>query len=201
MKKPIAILLLTVHLFNLGGYSLIFRYLIRQSNTKFVKQLDRHAYNDADLVEISIPLHLPYSQNSSAFERIDGSVENNGIHYNLVKQRIHNDTLYIMCLPNEQKTQLAKGKTRYAEEVNDFSSNKKEKESPVKKTTPVEYSNDVAQYLLVPNNDTSAQCNSFPAAALIRTVLDMPDHPPKQPADLSCSLQSSASCAAAIYLS
>ena len=179
MKKPIAILLLTVHLFNLGGYSLVFRYLIRQSNTKFVKQLDRHAYDDADLVEISIPLHLPYSQSSGAFERIDGSVESNGIHYNFVKRRIHNDTLYIMCLPNEQKTQLAKGKTRYAEEVNDFNSNNKEKESPVKKATSAEYSNDVAQYHLAPNNDTFAQCNSSHTVALIHTVLDMPDHPPK----------------------
>ncbi|MFT3933594.1 MAG: hypothetical protein QM726_08275 [Chitinophagaceae bacterium] len=180
MKKTIAILLLAVHLFNLGGYSLVFGYLMQRSETQFVQQLDQHIYKETELVEISIPLHLPYIQNSGEYERIDGTVEDNGIHYNFVKRRIHNDTLYIMCLPNEQKTQLAKGKSNYAGEVNDFNNSKKEKDSPVKKAGPsAEYNNEIVQYVLTLNDNSFSQKYNSITTPLSNMVLDMPGHPPK----------------------
>ncbi len=153
---------------------------MQQSNQQFVQQLDQHAYNESELVEVGIPLHLPYIQNSGAFERIDGSVENNGIHYNFVKRRIHNDTLYIMCLPNQQKTELAKGKSSYAGEVNDFASGKKEKESTVKKAGPnAEYSNEIAQYNFVLTDNILSQKNNTLTTPLVTTTSPTPEHPPK----------------------
>lgn len=164
----------------MGGYSLVFGYFIHQSDQQFALLADQNQYREAELLQISIPLHLPYMQNSSGFERIEGSIENNGTHYNYVKRRVFNDTLYIMCLPNRQKTQLAKAKSNYAGEVNDFAANKKQKEPTAKKACfSAEYSNVVTRY------------NFSPPAAIINTpgyrltvnlgtiAIEIPEHPPQ----------------------
>ena len=180
LKKLIAILLLAVHLFNLGGYSLVFRYFIHQSEQQFVQQLEKNQFKDAELVEIGIPLHLPYMQNSSGFERIEGSIENNGTHYNYVKRRVFNDTLYIMCLPNRQKTQLVKEKANYAGDVNDFAPNKKDKESTAKKASlSTEYHNIITLYSFVLPGAIPSKSSHKLIFLLASTSFDRPEHPPQ----------------------
>ena len=180
LKKPIAILLLSIYLFNLCGYSLIFGYFIRQSEQKLTQQLDQNKYSESGLVEIAIPLHLPYIQNSSGFERVDGAIENNGIHYNYVKRRVFNDTLYILCLPNQQKNQLAKAKSNYACQVNDFAGSKKEKESAVKKAAPgTEYNSNIAGYNFSIAIIISPAPHSPIDVSLIGGLIDGPEHPPQ----------------------
>jgi hypothetical protein len=180
LKKVIAILLLAVYLFNLAGYSLVFHYFIEQSEQNFAQQLDENNYKDAELVEISIPFNLPYTQNNSCFERLDGSVELNGVLYNYVKRRIYNDTLYIMCLPNQHKTQFIKERSRYAGEVNDFASTKKEKESTAKKAAPTnEYNNIITQYRFVLPAATAATQNSNFASILPVAAIETTGHPPQ----------------------
>ena len=180
MKKLIAILLLFIYLFNLAGYSLVFHYFIRQSEDKLAARIDDNKYKDAELVQISIPFNLPYTQNSSGFETLQGSVELNGILYNYVKRRIYNDTLYIMCLPNEHRTQLLKEKSKYASEVNDFAASKKEKEPAAKKASPsTEYNNTIAQYSVVlPAKAAICQEDNFAFFLTVRAI-DTPEHPPQ----------------------
>ncbi|MEP6746719.1 MAG: hypothetical protein ABJB86_03275 [Bacteroidota bacterium] len=180
MKKLIAILLLIIYLFNLAGYSLVFHYLICQSEDKFAAQIDGNKYKDAELLEISIPFNLPYTQNSSEFESLDGSVELNGILYNYVKRRIYNDTLYIMCLSNQQRTQLIKEKSKYAGEVNDFTAGKKEKESSAKKSGPsTEYNNTITQYRFsLPGNTAIQESNNF-AVFIPVPAIEISEHPPQ----------------------
>ena len=180
LKKLIAILLLAIYLFNLAGYSLVFHYFIRQSEQRFAAQLDENKYKDAELVELSIPFNLPYTQNSSQFETLNGTVELNGILYNYVKRRIYNDTLYIMCLPNQQRTQLIKEKSKYAGEVNDFSSAKKEKESTAKKAGPsTEYNNSITQYRFILPCAAAIQQNNHFAFFLPPATVDTLEHPPQ----------------------
>jgi len=150
LKKLIAILLLSIYLFNLAGYSLVFQYFIEQSEQQFVQQIDQNKYTESELVEISIPFNLPYTQNSTAFKRLDGSIEVNGTTYHYVKRRVFNDTLHILCLPNQQRTQLIKEKSSYAGQVNDFASTQKSRESAGKKTSPLtEYNNTITRYSFV----------------------------------------------------
>ena len=180
LKKLIAILLLASHLFNLGGYSLVFHYFIRQSDRQFAVLLDQHQYAEAELLQISIPLHLPYMQGSSHFERVDGSIEHNGTHYNYVKRRVYNDTLYIMCIPNHQKTQLAKEKSTYAGEVNDFAANKKQKESTAKKACfSAEYSNIITRYGFAPPAIVIKTPGHAFSCYLGAIAIDIPERPPQ----------------------
>jgi len=180
LKKSIAILLLAVYLFNLAGYSLVFQYFIEQSEQQFAQQIDENKYTDAELVEISIPFNLPYTQNSTAFERLDGSIEVNGITYNYVKRRVLNDTLHILCLPNQQRTQLLKEKSSYAGQVNDFAM-QKSKESAGKKNSPLtEYNNNnITLYSFVLPVILSLPGNKDLVCFFPQTSPGTAGHPPK----------------------
>lgn len=180
MKKLTAILLIAVYLFNLLGYSVVFSYFSSQTDRALSQQLDQNNYKDSDLVQLSIPLHLPYMQNTNGFERIDGTVESGGVQYNYVKRRIHNDTLYIMCIPNQQKANLAKEKSRYAGAVNDFGTAKKGKESAAKKSGPAaEYNNLIVHYNLVLNANSRVITGETIASALTSVAHESPEHPPQ----------------------
>jgi len=176
----LAILLLMIYLFNLCGYSLVFRYLIQQSEQQLTQQLDLNNYQENELVQISIPLHLPYMQNSSGFERIEGSIEHNGNQYNYVKRMLRNDTLYILCLPNHQKTQLVKGKASFAGQANDFAGPKKDNNSSAKKVSlSGDYQHIIAQYsFLLPVTSPTTR-NAVPSCTLHSATIDTPGHPPK----------------------
>jgi len=169
-----------VYLFNLCGYSLLFNYFIHQSEQHFVQQLDLNNYHESELVEIIIPLHLPYMQSTQSFERIDGSIENNGVHYTYVKRKVQHDTMFIMCIANSQKTLLVKATSKYAGEVNDFATNKDDKKSSAKKiSSSNEYHNIVSQYnFSVSKLITCLYCYTL-SCCLYTTLKDTPEHPPK----------------------
>jgi hypothetical protein len=76
------------------------------SDAALEKKLDRREYNDDELISIKTKLNLPYYSSSRNFERTYGSVNIDGIVYEYVKQRVYNDTLELLCLPNTAKTDL-----------------------------------------------------------------------------------------------
>ena len=84
--------------------------------------MDESRYNTGDLVQIKIPLHLPYYTSQTDFERIEGEVTYRGVYYNYVKRKVANDTLYILCLPNEAKSKLHGAQTDFANNTNDLPS-------------------------------------------------------------------------------
>jgi len=100
------------------GYSFFFDYFIHQADDETVQQLDSNNYNEDELIEIKVPLYLPYYSNLGEYERYDGQIELNGMHYNFVKRKVVNDTLYMLCLPNHVKTELYKAKNEFAAKEN-----------------------------------------------------------------------------------
>lgn len=70
------------------------------------KKLDKREYSDDELISIKTKLNLPYYTASSDFERSYGSINIKGTVYEYVKQRVYNDTLELLCLPNAVKTKL-----------------------------------------------------------------------------------------------
>ncbi len=102
------------------GYTAIFSFIIHKSDKELVQRLDQSRYDHADLVQIKIPMNLPYYNSQSDFERIDGEITYKGVYYSYVKRKVANDTLYIMCLPNQAKTKLHGAQTDYAKKSNDL---------------------------------------------------------------------------------
>lgn len=179
LKKLFAILLLSIYLFNLAGYSLLFQHFIDDSDSQLVKQLDNNKYDDKDLVEVKVPLNMPYINNTKSYERVDGQLEHNGVHYNYVKRKIANDTLYVLCIPNVSKTQLYSAKAAYSKEVNDIPANKKTSESIKKAGFVNEYNCTSNQYII--SLFIVATTVNYPviSSSLQEALTQIPEQPPK----------------------
>lgn len=119
LKKLVTITLLVIHLFNVAGYNLLFQYFINKSETRLIRQLDSNTYDEAALLVLKVPMNLPYYTSSSAAERVDGEIEISGIHYNYVKRRVLNDTLYLYCIPNTDKTKLSRAQNEFSKQASD----------------------------------------------------------------------------------
>ncbi len=166
MRIAATILLLTVHLFNIGGYRFLFDELENRASYQLVEQLDNKEYNDDDLLEMKVPLPMPYQTNWSSFERFDGEIEINGIHYNYVKRKVVNDTLILMCIPNHGKMKLNSAKEQFFSLVNDISQKNDQKspspKSSVIKSITTDYQVSEAMAVLCPPAEPGKEYFNFP---------------------------------------
>ena len=106
MKKLAAILLIFLFLFNLFGYRILFYYAQQQSDVTLEHNLDQNAYNENELITLTIPLSMPYQHNSDGFERFDGEITLNGNIYKYVKRKYCDGKIIFLCLPNHNKMYL-----------------------------------------------------------------------------------------------
>jgi hypothetical protein len=134
LTRILAILLLSVHLFNTAGYTFLFKYLSEESSREVVAQIEAKNYIEAELVELKVRLNLPYQSSMSDYESHAGQITINGNHHNYVKRKIANDTLYLLCLPNREKDKLQLAETNFSKDANDFDGSGKQ-ESSVKKSS------------------------------------------------------------------
>jgi hypothetical protein len=106
LKRLLSIFFLMIFLFNVGGYYVVFWGLQYQANRIVQKQLDNGTYAVSAEVTLSIPLTLPYPIYEEGFTRVNGSFEYQGTQYKLVKQKIENDKLIVVCIKDEKSTNL-----------------------------------------------------------------------------------------------
>ena len=83
-----------------------------QNNVIDAGKIDR-----TELVEIKIPFKSPYYSSSPGYERYYGEVNINGSFYTYVERKVSNDTIYMLCLPDVQKSTLQKAKTTLSSEI------------------------------------------------------------------------------------
>jgi hypothetical protein len=121
VKQLAAILLIGILFFNWYGYQLLTAYWQQKAEKSLVARLDRNDYDDAQLISIKVPLtNIDYYNSSTTFERVDGQIELNGVHYNYVKRRIYKGQLELLCIPNTATTNLQKAKNEFFKQVNDL---------------------------------------------------------------------------------
>ncbi len=128
MKKLAAILLLALFLFNTVGYYLLVNWMDHKQDIAFTRQIDNRQYDESSLIEISVPLALPYYNNSS-YERIDGEVTVKGITYKYVERKVENGMLLVRCLPDYGKQQLQEKAVNYFAGVNGLKQDAPQKNS------------------------------------------------------------------------
>lgn len=168
-----------MHLFNISGYYVFFHYFIEQSDEQLTQQLDSNQYNDADLVELKVALHLPYMLNSD-YTRVEGEIEIEGVHYNYVKRKVSNDTLYVLCLPNTVKTKLTEARNNYSAQAADLPAGGKETNHAAKKgNISTEYNQTNLSYsftnIILPAKQTN--CRFTPQ--LVHPYIDSSFQPPE----------------------
>lgn len=123
LKKLAAIFLLSLLLFNLIGYRWVFSIAEQNASTRLDNKITSGEYNEEQLVEIQIPLNMPYCPDKD-YENISGEMEWNGNHYQYVKRKVSDNILYLLCLPDIEKTNLSALKNEFTKAVNDIPANK-----------------------------------------------------------------------------
>ena len=91
-----------------------------QADQELQKQLDANNYSDGESVVIKIPMTLPYQTTSAAFERINGEFEHQGEFYQLVKQKLENDTLHIVCIKDHRGKQIVTSMVDFTKQSHDL---------------------------------------------------------------------------------
>lgn len=106
LRKIAAILLICLLLFNWYGYRFVTNYLKKKADQQLQARIDVNDYAESQLLEIRIPLNMPYQNNSSDFERHYGEIEIGGKLYTYVKRKIEDGYLVLKCIPNTTKQNL-----------------------------------------------------------------------------------------------
>ena len=185
MKKPAAIFLLGLFMFNLFGYRILFYFAQQQSDIQLEASLDKDKYDEADLVTIKIPLLLPYQTDWKEFERIDGEISLNGKIYKYVKRKVFNSELILLCLPDRNKMRLQTAKDDFFKNANDLVQNGAQKKSDHSKLSFIknglsEYDKSNAEYL--PSIDKLQNVHGI--SAQVPVLNAAPHSSPEQPPEL-----------------
>ena len=155
MKRLIAILLLNVHLFNLGGYNLAFQYFIHRSEVQIVKEIYENKVDATKLVEIKIPAHMPNIKSWDNYVSDQGQLQLKGVYYNYLRYKITRDTMSFICIANAVKTRLVSANLIIAKEISDVPLSKKGHEAPTKKVGGIsEYAFHVPHYQFITYGST-----------------------------------------------
>ena len=120
IKRLAAISLITLLVFNWYGYRILMNYMEQQATTQLQSKLDQNLYDESTLIEIRVPLNMPYIANWNDFETFYGETEIAGTHYTYVKRKVENGELVLLCIPNTAKTELQAAKINYFKLVNDL---------------------------------------------------------------------------------
>lgn len=136
-------MLLTILLFNWVGYRLVTGILQQHADAQLQAVVESNRFSDGELVEIRVPLNLPYQTDWKEFQAYEGSVRVDGVDYRYVKRKVEKGELVLLCLPNHSKTHLATARDQFFMLVNDLQHNGQQK-SDGKPSTNVK--NPVTEY-------------------------------------------------------
>jgi hypothetical protein len=126
VRKLLAISLLCIHLFNIGGALALRQYFVYKTDRFFDAQIDKNLYSVDDLTEIRIPVDMPGITDWARFENLSGQVQFQYSSYNYVKIRITRHAIYLVCIPNYETTHLNTQNIIYAKQIPDIPVSKKE---------------------------------------------------------------------------
>lgn len=158
----------------------------QQVSDQLEVKLDKNLYNESQLIELKVPIHLPYQTNWSAYQRCDGEIEIDGMLYKYVKRKVSNDTLYVMCIPNAQKMKLETAKNDYFKLSNDLTQNNNSKKSDNSKTISFKsLQGEYDEYSFALNNIIPGEnIQSFFPPLNSKSLLSSPHVSPEQPPDM-----------------
>ncbi len=148
-------------------------------------RLDKNQYDESQLIELKVPIHLPYQNNWAAYERYDGEITLNGTLYKYVERKVSNDTLYLRCLPNTKKMHLETAKDDYFKNTNDLAQNNNSQKSGNSKTIVLKkvLSDFDEPHLLYASSIIRHQVKLF-GIYVEQDLLSSPHVSPEQPPDL-----------------
>ncbi len=125
MRKLTSIALIALLLFNVLGYYGFFLGLEYQNRQALIHSFNTDNYEQLEQITIKVPLSVPYATDTQDYQRVDGEFEHQGEFYQMVKQRLSQDTLYIVCVKDSQSKRINQALTDYVKTLTDKSENGK----------------------------------------------------------------------------
>jgi hypothetical protein len=119
LKKLTTILLAALLILNVLGYYGVFVGLQYQNERDQIQRFDAERYDESETFMIKVPISIPYAANQTDFERVDGEFEHQGQVYRMVKQKLSNDTLHIVCIKDHQQTEISRALKDYVKSFTD----------------------------------------------------------------------------------
>lgn len=113
MRQATAILLTLLLLVNVLGYYGVFLGFRYQQQQTLLARIDRNHYQPEETITFKVPLAVPYALEQTEYTRVDGEFSHQGEYFRLVKQRLSQDTLYVVCIKDRQGTRLHQALTDY----------------------------------------------------------------------------------------
>ncbi len=96
-----------------------------KARADLLQRLDAEKYTGDELVVLTIPITLPYPVEDNEYERVNGQFEYKGQFYHLVKQRLDNDTLFMVCIKDLQEKKLVAAMYAYSDMAHSLPSSAK----------------------------------------------------------------------------
>jgi hypothetical protein len=119
VKKLLSLLLIVLILFNVLGYYGFFLGLQYQNSQEMMAKFDAEEYSTSEAITIKVPITIPYASDSREYERVNGQFEHQGEFYRLVKQRLLHDTLFIVCVKDQQSKNIDQALASYVKTFTD----------------------------------------------------------------------------------
>ena len=126
MKKIITIGVLVIFLLNAVGLYGILVGLQFTIASEANRALDEDRYSVSEAITLQVPLTIPYSLDEQDYHRVTGEFEHQGEVYRLVKQKLHRDTLYIVCIKDTTSKKINQALANYVKTFTDRPFNTKQ---------------------------------------------------------------------------
>jgi hypothetical protein len=84
------------------GYYGVFIGLQYKNAREIALRLDENDYHESETITVKVPLAIPYHIDDTDYERVNGEIDYNGETLRLVKQKLVQDTLFIVCIKDRQ---------------------------------------------------------------------------------------------------
>jgi hypothetical protein len=108
LRKLTAISFILILLVNLGGYRLIIAGMQSKADSRLESYIDNSRYEESQLIELRVPLNMPYQERYTEFERHYGEITIDGQAYTYVKRKIEGGVLVLKCIANKARQELKK---------------------------------------------------------------------------------------------
>jgi hypothetical protein len=119
LRKTISIALVFLILLNTIGYYGLFLGWQYKSDQEVINKLEFDEFSYSESITIRIPIMIPYASDSREFEPAHGKFEHEGEFYHLVKRKLYRDTLYTVCVRDNQSKEIHLALTDYVKTFTD----------------------------------------------------------------------------------
>ncbi len=172
-------MLLGCHLFYIGGALAVHEYLSYRADQFYNEQAGKGLYNVKELTEVIIPVKLSQAEDWKAYEDVSGHIQFGEHSYNYVKMKLTRNAMYLMCIPNYEKTQLIEQNVINAKGAKEVPVPKKAHAPQFKVAAPASYQFSFTRFAFKAPVRELALAVQQPVLRPACRSLDIPEQPPR----------------------